>query len=87
MSIIEILLMCSLGLFCYFFILVKNTLRGKGHNVAYLYGWGSDLNKFKEIIEKETNHKEKARFASILYGLYTSIALLVTFAVIGAILK
>jgi hypothetical protein len=87
MSIIEILLMCSIGLSCYFFILIKNTLRGKGHKVAYLYGWGSDFYKFRELIEKETDHKQKVKFMSILYGLYASIALLVIVAVIGVILK
>ena len=87
MSIYEILLICSIGLICHFFVLMKNTLKVKGYSVTYLCCWGSDFYKFKDILKKETDPKEKEKLKSILYGLYGSIALLVIVPVIGMIFK
>jgi hypothetical protein len=63
---------------------MRRAVRAKGYPVRWWFG--SDLRDFayfSEIIASERNPKAKKRYRLILYGLYTSIALLIAgFAII-----
>jgi hypothetical protein len=49
------------------------TLKSKGYNVGLFSGWLSDYRRFKELLARETQEREKIKLQGILNGLHFAL--------------
>ena len=87
MNIPEILLLLSVALLNSFFIYIKVFLSKNGFKVSWIWEWGKDYYRFKEIAENEEDNALKHKYFMIINGLKFSVALLVFSGVLGVILS
>jgi len=67
----------SFALLDYFLIYMKYSLFKKGMKVNWFLQWGRDYQRFKNLIETETDQNLKQKYTGAVYGLKFSAALLV----------
>ena len=82
-SFLEFLLFASIAGFCLLFLQIKSTLRRRGYDVSYFFGWGKDFYRLRELIKTGTEGSEKRKLRNILLGLYASIIGMILAPILG----
>jgi len=85
MNIFEYGISSSIALLSFFCFYIKYILIRNGYKVAWLWGWGKDYQRFKQLIEKEQNERVKDKYKAIINALRFSGGLLVLSGVLGVI--
>jgi hypothetical protein len=85
-SFLDFLLFASIAGFSLIFFQIKATLRSRGYDVKYFFGWSKDYYRFRELIGIETGDSEKRRLKNILLGLYASIIGMILAPILGILL-
>jgi hypothetical protein len=74
MSWLEIGLIGSVIFALYYFQQIKITLKERGYNVDMFTGWFADYKRFKALIAKEKDERQKIKLQGILNGLHLALA-------------
>ena len=86
MNFFEIGIVISIGLLNYFLFYMKYCLFKKGMGVNWFFEWGSDYQRFKSLIETESDDELRQKYIGTVYGLKLTAAVLVIVAVAGVLI-
>lgn len=80
MNWLEIGLVGSVIFALYYFQQIKMALKERGLDVEMFSGWFSDYKRFKQLIIKERDERQKVKLQGILNGLHLALVGLVVIA-------
>lgn len=74
MGMYDLALIISVAVVLYNFQQMKIILKQKGYPVAMLSGWRRDIRQFKEMLRKEKDQKNQAKYLKMINALYFALA-------------